>query len=522
MSSSEQHAQGLDYPASSSEARRDAQAKQQGPESVSSAGEHMNQQTDSTVETVASQALQPPARPERPKTPVSSPPVGDSQKKESGATMSEGSNLSETTVSHESDALRPLPIPPASEPMQYRAIGLIRGKYMPSEDQFTRGNLLTDDGTEVDAVLLGRVMSLVKKHIELDEPHLWVVYPRTRNKDSQLHAQIVGVWEPERLNRDDDDFDEADEADESEPSDLELSGSELPDSELSEIDADTEHPDTSETAETESAPSEAKVVASDSSAEAIATESASSAEDPAEDSAKPEEAIGSPEVEEAEAKEAEVGEAEVEATAETAETDQAVSTSETPESAEATEAPAATSRKSASSDLLPAPQPPKAPAAPSAAPALATNPDGSPEMLDDGYFSIRGEIVKYSPGDGELTVKIRQAPRKAGSQAKAFNLILLGELEGRTTGYFWELDVQRQGNNLVVQNGSMVRMVPPSKGKRKGGSFRDGNRRGGSGSYSSNNRPGRAPVPSRPTPKPIRKNAAPPSQPPTEAPSAET
>jgi hypothetical protein len=85
--------------------------------------------------------------------------------------------------------------------MQYRAIGLVRGKYTPSEEQFTRGFILTDDEVLIDAVLLGRVMSLVKKHINLDESHLWVVYPRTREKDLELHMQIVGVWEPEKLNR---------------------------------------------------------------------------------------------------------------------------------------------------------------------------------------------------------------------------------------------------------------------------------------------------------------------------------
>ncbi|MBD1911167.1 MULTISPECIES: hypothetical protein [unclassified Leptolyngbya] len=93
------------------------------------------------------------------------------------------------------------PIPPASEPMQYRAIGLVEGVYTPSDDQFTRGNLVTGDGTVIDAVLLGRVMSLVKKHIDLEKPHLWVVYPRTREKGYDLHVQIVGIWEPENLSK---------------------------------------------------------------------------------------------------------------------------------------------------------------------------------------------------------------------------------------------------------------------------------------------------------------------------------
>ncbi len=94
---------------------------------------------------------------------------------------------------------RQQPIPPPSEPMQYRAIGLVRGRYQASSEQFTQGSLLTTDGTELNAVLLGRIMSLVKNHLSLEQEHLWVVYPRTRQENDQLHVQIVGVWEPENL-----------------------------------------------------------------------------------------------------------------------------------------------------------------------------------------------------------------------------------------------------------------------------------------------------------------------------------
>ncbi|MBP0029912.1 hypothetical protein [Roseofilum sp. Guam] len=90
------------------------------------------------------------------------------------------------------------PIPAPSEPLQYRAIGLIRGRYY-SGDHLTQGTLVTSDGTEIDAVLLGRMMSLIKKHLDLDVEHLWVVYPRTREKEENLHTQILGVWEPETL-----------------------------------------------------------------------------------------------------------------------------------------------------------------------------------------------------------------------------------------------------------------------------------------------------------------------------------
>jgi hypothetical protein len=89
------------------------------------------------------------------------------------------------------------PIPPASEPLQYRAIGLILGKYVPSIEEFNQGMILADDGTEIDAVILGRIMSLIKNHLDLEQSHLWVVYPRIRKEDNKLHAQIMGIWDPQ-------------------------------------------------------------------------------------------------------------------------------------------------------------------------------------------------------------------------------------------------------------------------------------------------------------------------------------
>jgi hypothetical protein len=232
-------------------------------------------------------------------------------------------------------SMRQQPIPPASEPMQYRAIGLVRGRYEPSEEQFTRGFLHTEDGIAIDAVLLGRVMSLVKKHIDLEQPHLWVVYPRTREKNTNLHVQIVGVWEPEKLNK------------------VEPSEGEVPETEASEQTADAE------------------------------------------------------------------------------------------------------------SDVQPSSEQVQ---------ETVTAPPGH----EDGYFSIRGEVLFQSQEDQRLIVKIQQSPRRGDSQGKAFKLNLEGALTGKAVGYFWDLHVQRQDNLLVVQDGTMIGLVPPkkrkdSKGGRKGG-----------------------------------------------------
>jgi hypothetical protein len=257
-----------------------------------------------------------------------SAPKVDSLPTEASETSSESDEAEDTDSQIAS--MRQQPIPPASEPMQYRAIGLVRGRYEPSDEQFTRGFLHTEDGTAIDAVLLGRVMSLVKKHIDLEQPHLWVVYPRTREKNTNLHVQIVGVWEPEKLNK--------------------VEGSEAEESDQS--------------ADTEEAP-----------------------------------LSGDEQVEEA---------------------------------------------------------------------AIA-----SPGH-EDGYFSIRGEVLFQSQEDQRLIVKIQQSPRRGDDQGKAFKLNLQGALTGKAVGYFWDLHVQRQENLLVVQDGTMIGLVPPkkrkdSKGGRKGG-----------------------------------------------------
>ena len=94
------------------------------------------------------------------------------------------------------------PIPLVTDPLQYRAIGMVRGIYKPQDnDNFTRGALIDSKGNEIDSVLLGRVITLIRNHVSLEKPHLWVVYPRCRNNQN-LHLQITGIWEPSTLRKD--------------------------------------------------------------------------------------------------------------------------------------------------------------------------------------------------------------------------------------------------------------------------------------------------------------------------------
>ena len=42
---------------------------------------------------------------------------------------------------------------------------------------------------------------MIRNHVSLEKPHLWVVYPRCRNNQN-LHLQITGIWEPSTLKKD--------------------------------------------------------------------------------------------------------------------------------------------------------------------------------------------------------------------------------------------------------------------------------------------------------------------------------
>ena len=266
----------------------------------------------------------PPQRPVRPIRPAVTPETSSVAVKPTPKSA-ETVTVSPAAVTPAPDpaAYRYQPIAPPSEPMQYRAIGLVRGTYEPSEaDQLNRGNLTTEDGHVIDSVLLGRITSLVKKHIDLSIPHLWVVYPRTRREldadDQDLHLQIVGVWEPETLG--------------------------LP------------------------------------------------GETPASD--------------------------------------------DDDDDASETEATAKAAEKPSLADLPP---------------------------VDDNFFSIRGEVVKYTPEDECITVKILQVAKRAPGTAKPFKLMLQGTLSGRTVGYFWDFKVKREAKTLMLREASVVGIVPPKK-----------------------------------------------------------
>ena len=92
------------------------------------------------------------------------------------------------------------PIPQVTSQLQYRAIGIINGKFTPNDsEQLNRGFLIDKKGEKIETVVLGKALSLLKKHIDLKKSYFWVVYPKNKNTQN-LHLQVAGIWDPYRLN----------------------------------------------------------------------------------------------------------------------------------------------------------------------------------------------------------------------------------------------------------------------------------------------------------------------------------
>ena len=92
------------------------------------------------------------------------------------------------------------PIPQVTDPLQYRAIGIVNGKFTPHDsDQLNKGLITDNAGEKIETVVLGKALSLLKKHIDLNKNYYWVVYPKNKNTQN-LHLQVAGIWDPVRLN----------------------------------------------------------------------------------------------------------------------------------------------------------------------------------------------------------------------------------------------------------------------------------------------------------------------------------
>ena len=92
------------------------------------------------------------------------------------------------------------PIPQVTDPLQYRAIGIVNGKFTPHDSEQLNKGLITDnEGEKIETVVLGKALSLLRKHIDLNKNYYWVVYPKNKNTQN-LHLQVAGIWDPYQLN----------------------------------------------------------------------------------------------------------------------------------------------------------------------------------------------------------------------------------------------------------------------------------------------------------------------------------
>ena len=92
------------------------------------------------------------------------------------------------------------PIPEVTDPLQYRAIGIVNGKFTPHDSEQLNKGLITDnEGEKIETVVLGKALSLFKKHIDLNRNYYWVVYPKNKNTQN-LHLQVAGIWDPFQFN----------------------------------------------------------------------------------------------------------------------------------------------------------------------------------------------------------------------------------------------------------------------------------------------------------------------------------
>ena len=92
------------------------------------------------------------------------------------------------------------PIPKVTSKLQYRAIGIVNGKFNPHEtEKLNKGYLTDNNGEKIETVVLGKALSLLKKHIDLKKSYFWIVYPKNKNTQN-LHLQVAAIWDPYQLN----------------------------------------------------------------------------------------------------------------------------------------------------------------------------------------------------------------------------------------------------------------------------------------------------------------------------------
>jgi hypothetical protein len=86
-----------------------------------------------------------------------------------------------------------------TEPLEYRAIGKLWGRYVPSDELIYIGQLITADGEKLEVNLAKRASILVQNaRIDLAQEYLWTAYPKTLLEDSvtKLRVSLINVRTP--------------------------------------------------------------------------------------------------------------------------------------------------------------------------------------------------------------------------------------------------------------------------------------------------------------------------------------
>ena len=92
------------------------------------------------------------------------------------------------------------PIPQVTDPLQYRAIGIVNGKFTPHDSEQLNKGLITDnEGEKIETVVLGKALSLLKKHIDLKKNYYWVVYPK--NKNTQNKEFVIKICSASKIQK---------------------------------------------------------------------------------------------------------------------------------------------------------------------------------------------------------------------------------------------------------------------------------------------------------------------------------
>ena len=96
------------------------------------------------------------------------------------------------------------PIPKVSNKKQFRAIGIVFGLYKPHDNNLLNKGFIEDsNGLNIDSVVLGKALPLIRKFINFEKKYYWIVYPRNKNSEN-IHLQIVGIWDPNNFKNIDD------------------------------------------------------------------------------------------------------------------------------------------------------------------------------------------------------------------------------------------------------------------------------------------------------------------------------